>query len=94
LYRLDTPEVAEALTHVHQANTEHTQLAAALADDQAMLEQLATDYATKTITHREWLAARAPIQTRIDATKRRLSRISNTHPIDDYVGHSAVLRDA
>jgi len=94
LYRLDTPQLARALRDARKANLEHDQLAAQVTDDQAMLEQLATDYAAKTITHPEWLAARNPIQARIDATKRRLSRISPTHRIDDYAGHSTALRDA
>ena len=94
LYRLDTPQLARALTKARKSNLEHDQLASQVTDDQAMLEQLATDYAAKTITHPEWLAARKPIQARIDATKRRLSRISPTHRIDEFAGHSAALGEA
>jgi len=94
LYRLDTPELAAALNDARKANREADELAAQISDDQAMLDQLATDYADKTITHREWLAARAPIQQRIDSTKRRLSRVSATHRIDEYAGRSKALRDA
>ena len=35
-----------------------------------------------------------PVQARIDAAKRRLSRISPTHRIEDYAGQSGLLRDA
>ena len=94
LYRLDTPELAAALTDARRANAEHDQLANEVADDQVMLDQLAADYADKTISHREWLAARQPIQARIDAAKRRLSRVSATHRIDEFVGKSEVLREA
>ena len=94
LYRLDTPELAAALTDARRANAEHDQLATEVAEDQAMLDQLAADYADKTISHREWLAARQPIQARIDSIKRRLSRVSATHRIDEFVGKSEVLRDA
>jgi CRP-like cAMP-binding protein len=94
LYRLDTPQLATALTEIRQANTEADQLAATVADDTAMLEQLARDYADRAISHNEWSAARQPIQARIDGAKRRLSRISRTHRIDDYVGKSQALRDA
>ncbi|HLA66980.1 MAG TPA: recombinase family protein, partial [Acidimicrobiia bacterium] len=93
-YRLDTPQLARALKDARKANQEHEQLASQVTSDEAMLDQLATDYAAKTISHREWLAARKPIQARIDATKRRLSRISATHRIDDYAGRSTALRDA
>jgi len=94
LYRLDTPQLAQALTEARQANAEHDQLAASIAEDTAMLEQLARDYADRAISHQEWSAARQPIQGRIDAAKRRLSRISRTHRIDDYAGNSQALRDA
>jgi len=94
LYRLDTPQLATALTEIRQANTEADQLAATVADDTAMLEQLARDYADRAISHNEWSTARQPIQARIDGAKRRLSRISRTHRIDDYVGKSQALRDA
>ena len=94
LYRLDTPELAAALTEVRHADAETDQLAASLAEDQAMLEQIAADYAAKTITHPEWLAARSPVQLRIDQAKRRLSRISHTGRIDEYVGRSEALAEA
>jgi DNA invertase Pin-like site-specific DNA recombinase len=94
LYRLDTPQLAAALTKARQANTEHDQLAVSIAEDAAMLEQLARDYADKAISHQEWAAARQPIQTRIDQARRRLSRISRTHRIDDYAGNSQALADA
>jgi len=94
LLRLDTPELAAALPDARQANAEHAHLAEQVADDEAMLDRLATDYAVKTISHREWLSARQPIQTRTDAAKRRLSRISPTHRIEDYAGQSTLLRDA
>lgn len=94
LCRLNTPQLAAALTEARKANTEHDQLAASIAEDTPMLDQLARDYAERAISHQEWSAAREPIQGRIDAAKRRLSRISRTHRIDDYVGNSQALRDA
>jgi hypothetical protein len=94
LYRLDTPQLAAALTEAREANAEHDQLAVSVAEDTAMLEQLARDYADRAISHQEWSAARQPIQGRIDAARRRLSRISRTHRIDDYAGNSQALRDA
>ena len=94
LFRLDTPELAAALTQVRRTDAEADQLAASVAEDQAMLEQIAADYAAKTITHAEWLAARGPVQARIDTAKRRLSRISHTAHIDEYVGRSEALGEA
>ncbi len=94
LQRLDTPELAAALAHTRQANTQVEALHTDLAADETMLDQLAQDYAAKTISHREWLAARQPIQQRVDTARRRLSRLSPTHPIDEYAGRSQLLRDA
>ena len=94
LYRLDTPQLAKALKDVRKANAAHDAVATQITDDQEMLDTLATDYAAKTISHREWLSARKPIQTRIDSARRRLSRVSPTHSIEEYVGRSGLLRDA
>ncbi len=94
LYRLDTPELAAALADARRLNAEHAEIAERVAADEAMLDQLAQDYAAQEITHREWRTARQPIQARIDAAKRRLTRISSTHRIEDYAGKSSLLRDA
>ena len=94
LYRLDTPELADALTEARHADAETDALATSLAEDQAMLTQIAQDYASKTISHDAWLAAQRPIQARIDATKRRLSRVSHTGRIDEYAGRSGALGEA
>ncbi|MEX0826237.1 MAG: recombinase family protein [Acidimicrobiia bacterium] len=94
LYRLDTPELAAALAAVSRASTQQADLVDQVAADEAMLDRLATDYADKAISHREWLAARQPIQSRIDAARRRLSRISPTHDIAQYAGRSSLLQEA
>ena len=88
------PQLAKALKDVRKANAAHDAVATQITDDQEMLDTLATDYAAKTISHREWLSARKPIQTRIDSARRRLSRVSPTHSIEEYVGRSGLLRDA
>ena len=63
-----------------------------LAADQAQLNELATAYGEKQITFPEYLAARKPIETRIEAGKRRLSRLTRSAAIDQYVGQSEALR--
>jgi hypothetical protein len=94
LQRLDTPELAAALADVRRADAEAERLHTQVTDDEAMLDALATDFAAHRISHREWMAARQPIQARLDAARRRLSRISPTHRIDEYAGRSRLLRDA
>ena len=94
LLRLDTPEMAAALADSHAQQAELAELHDRVAADQAMLEELATDYADHRITRPEWLKARDPIQARIDQNRRRLSRLSPTTAVDDYAGRSDLLRSA
>jgi site-specific DNA recombinase len=92
LYRLDTPELAAALAGVASTNADAAAAGDALALDQAQLDELARAHGERLITLREWLAARAPIEARIDAAKRRLSRLTHTSAIEPYVGASSALR--
>jgi site-specific DNA recombinase len=94
LHRLDTPELAAALLDARRQHEEASDLQAQLEAEEALLEQIAADYANRAIGRREWLAARQPLQARIDTARRRLSRLSPTTVIDDYVGHADVLRAA
>lgn len=93
LYRLDTPELAAALRGEAAKDDEWARSASALDGDRAQLEELATAYGEKQITFPEYLAARKPIEARIEAAKRHLSRTTQTTAIADYVGDSAALRD-
>jgi site-specific DNA recombinase len=94
LYRLDTPEMAAGLAGTSAIDQEGADLGDALARDVSQLEELATAYGERAITLAEYLAARKPIEARIDAAKRRRSRITRTAAVDPYVGDSAALRTA
>ena len=94
LYRLDTPELAAALAGAAAEDAEASATADGLATDQDQLAELARAYGERLITLAEFLAARKPIEARIDAAKRRLSRLTRTTAIDGYVGASASLRAA
>ena len=72
LYRLDTPELADALSGRAQADEATAELADQIAADRAQLDELAELYAAKAIPAREWLAARNPIEERISDAERRL----------------------
>lgn len=48
-------------------------LLAAIADDEAQLEELAGDWAARAISRAEWLVARAAVQARIDTAHERLA---------------------
>ena len=92
LYRLDTPELAAALAgaSIPDDDAERT----ALARDRAQLEELAGAYGERLITFPEYFAARKPIETRIEAAQRRITRATGTEAIAPYVGQSGALRAA
>jgi site-specific DNA recombinase len=94
LYRLDAPELAAALAESKGRDQEISDLQAQISEDQAMLEALAAEWANKAITRPEWVAARQPIQERIDTNQRRLARLSPSIPIDEYAGNADLLRSA
>jgi DNA invertase Pin-like site-specific DNA recombinase len=92
LYRLDTPELAAALEGATPPDDSGER--ANLAADRAQLEELAAAYGEKLITFPEYLAARKPIEARIEAGKRALARLTRTEAITPYVGQAGALRDA
>jgi hypothetical protein len=92
LYRLDTPGLAQALDWQDKGD-EAGELASSLDEDSAQLEELAEAYGAKQVTLSEWLAARRPIEQRIEQTRRRLSRLSQFSALDGFVGHAGRLRE-
>lgn len=92
LYRLDTPELAAALAGTARADRQTADAQASLDADLGQLEELATAWGERKITFAEFLAARTPIERRIEAARRRIARITRTAAIDGYIGRSASLR--
>ena len=86
LYRLDTPELAAALAGAATEDAQASAAADSLAADQEQLAELARAYGERQITFPEFLAAGKPIEARIDAAKRHLSRLTHTTAIAEYVG--------
>lgn len=93
LYRLDTPQLAEALSGRARADAETAALAEQIASDRAQLDELAQLYASKAIPAREWLAARNPIEERIHDAERRLARATRSDALSGLVGNGDALRD-
>src|SRR5207249_1486805 len=93
-FRLDTPELADALAGAARHDADASAAQDSLAADQAQLAELATAYGERQITFPEYIAARKPIEARIEAAKRRVSRLTNSAAIDGYVGDSSALRVA
>jgi hypothetical protein len=91
LYRLDTPELAANLAAPVRTDAAHD-AAADLEKDESHLDELARAYGERAITLREYLAARKPIEQRIDAARRRISRERGSSALDGLVGTGPMLR--
>jgi site-specific DNA recombinase len=92
LYRLDTPELAAALEGAASEDAEAEAAHASVAADRAQLEELATAYGQRQVTFPEYLAARKPIEARLEAGMRKVSRLTQTTAIAGHVGDGAALR--
>lgn len=91
LYRLDTPELADALAGKSRGNIDTDALSESLSADREQLDDLAASYGRKEFTLREWMAARKPIEERVQATERALRWAMNTGSLAAYVGQGEVL---
>jgi DNA invertase Pin-like site-specific DNA recombinase len=91
LIRLDSPDLAKKLAKGDRSN-EAGALADELAQDTAQLDEVASAYGSKAITLSEWLAARKPIEARIEHERKRLSRMSATSALDGFVGCAGRLK--
>jgi DNA invertase Pin-like site-specific DNA recombinase len=92
LHRLDTAELAAALEGAAADDAEAEAARDALAADRLQLEELATAYGERQITFAEYLAARKPIEARIEAGQRTVSRLTRTTAIENHVGNADELR--
>jgi DNA invertase Pin-like site-specific DNA recombinase len=92
LLRLDTPELAAALRGEAQLDLDTAAAQRNLDADVAQLEELAQLYAARSITAREWLQARQPIESRLTATRRQLAHARGFSPVTDYIGNAGLLR--
>jgi hypothetical protein len=94
LFRLDSPDMAAVLEGRAREDATTAAIQAELDTDRAQLVELARAHGERLITLAEWLAARKPIEGRVEAAQRRLSRLTRSGAIDAYVGSSDTLRAA
>jgi len=92
LHRLDTPELEAALRGEAAKDAEAAVIQHDLDDALDQADELAQAYGAKQISMREWLAARGPIDQRIEELRKALSRATRTTTIAQYVGQTATLR--
>jgi hypothetical protein len=90
-YRIDAPEVAAAV-EARPADPDMQRFYDQLDADKAQLEELAAMYGTREITAVEWRAAREPIEQRMKAARKQLSRGSRSRALDAYAGKGEELR--
>ena len=63
-----------------------------LADCSKEAKELRTYYAEKKISMRDWLDAKKPIEARIEAAERRISRATHTDALTGLPGNGDRLR--
>ena len=91
LFRLDSPDLAATL----QGRSEDPAAAEWQAEAeraQAHLEELARAYAAESFGLREWLAARDPIEQRLQASRKKLAALNQASALDGYLGNASELR--
>lgn len=88
---LSSPGFRAAL--VRRDGPDDTTVLAAIADAERELEELATDMGRGLISRREWMAARAPIQARLDEAQGALSRADVTRTLEDVPDDLDGIRD-
>jgi len=91
LYRLDTPELADALAGRNSADERTQEFSATVDQAQEQLEELAAAYGARQVTMREWMKARAPIEQRQGAAQRQLATLTRTDALAGLVGHGEEL---
>jgi DNA invertase Pin-like site-specific DNA recombinase len=92
LYRLDTPELADALAGRTARDERVAAVAESLSRDREQFDELARLYGSTQISAREWLAARRPIEDRIRSAERLLASQSRGDALAGVVGQADRLR--
>jgi site-specific DNA recombinase len=93
MLRLDSPMLAATIAGKVRDDATLARVQVQLSEDQDQLNELAEVYGQRTISLGEYLAARKPIQQRIDTARRQVAKVIQTGALDRYVGSASVLRD-
>jgi DNA invertase Pin-like site-specific DNA recombinase len=93
LHALDSPNLRCALASEASQAKDADGLTHQLTDDRAQLDELAALYGKKELTMREWSAAKNPINQRIADTERRLSQMTGSSALEDFIDQPGALRD-
>jgi len=91
LYRLDSPELVQALDR-RNGKSPIDSTERQLVEDRTQLEILATMFGQNDLTLREWKAAKQPVEQRISIAERTLATVSDRSIAAPFVGNSDALR--
>jgi len=94
LYRLDSPQVHQALSGTTHDDDEARDLAHEIEQDERRLSDLAEMFADGEISRAEWKTARAKIEPRQTQNRRALARLNGRDALADYAGRGDELRAA
>lgn len=91
LTALDSPELA---TRLRGEETQDSELTDEIRADEGQLEELAAAWAEREITRKEWMAARTPIEQRLERSRAKLARQSRVLVLSDFIGpmHEMITR--
>ncbi|GAB3666065.1 hypothetical protein GCM10027596_33010 [Nocardioides korecus] len=92
LFRLDTPELADALAGRSSADERTEDLSTRLTQVQARLDDLPAAFAAGDITRRDWALARKPLEEQLMQLQRQLGRITRTSALTGLLGNGQSLR--
>jgi site-specific DNA recombinase len=92
LQHVEGPQLSQALAAQNGDREDIYQEAIDQANEQ--LEELARIYAEQRISLTEWLAARGPIEERLEAGKAGLARSNGTSAVVEFAGQGSALRDS
>jgi len=93
LEALDGPALAEAM-RAKRDDDATDEATAAIVAAEAKLQELAEMWAADELSRAEWLVARNPVEARLEAAKRSLSRTRGTTALDGFVGGTEPLQVA
>ena len=93
LEALDSPDFGRATGEAHDGGVVDEASATIVATEEK-LKELAEMWAADEVSRAEWQAARKPLEARVEAAKRALSRTRGTTALDGFLGGAEPLQAA
>jgi len=94
LYRLDSPDMHQALTGTGPDEEATRELADLMQQDTNRLDDLAETWADGDISKAEWIKARDRIQSRLEGNRRTFARLTQRDAVAEYIGRGDELRES